>query len=167
MTSVRGEIDAIKARIRSLNELLQKDDFKCPEGIGGEFETMATMLKEAEASYKTKMAKKKSIVASKKESGKVEDKKLPDAIKTIYNVSNELKKLSEIDPDEQEIKEEKKEATGIQEKKDEKKEGPRAQEKKKLVQKKVQVKPQAKKQVQGKTQKKKKNKSKKGKPKSK
>lgn len=106
MTSVQQEIDAIKASLRSLNELLAKKDSKCPDGLGEEFECMAAMLKEAESSYKAKASMKKVIVASKKEPqvGKDEDKKLPEAIKTIYNVSNELKKLSQIDPEEPEEK---------------------------------------------------------------
>lgn len=100
-TSIQHEIDVIKTGLRSLNELLQKEDGPRVNfaGLGEEFGCMAAMLKEAETSYKTKASQRKPIVASKKE-GAVGDKKLPDAIKTIYNVSNELKKLSEIDPDE-------------------------------------------------------------------
>ena len=104
MSSIQQEIDAVKAGLRSLNELLMKKGSKCPDGLGEEFECMAAMLKEAESSYKEKMSARKAIVASKKEPhvGKEGDKKLPDAIKTIYNVSNELKKLSQIDPEEPE-----------------------------------------------------------------
>lgn len=100
-TSIQHEIDVIKAGLHSLNELLLKEDGPRAnlDSIGEEFGCMAAMLKEAETSYKAKASQRKPIVASKKE-GAVGDKKLPDAIKTIYNVSNELKKLSEIDPDE-------------------------------------------------------------------
>ena len=107
MTSLQQEIENVKAGLRAINGLIAKGDAVLPDGLDKELESVGVMLSEVVALCNAKDSAKggkkpKPIVAVKRGAQDTvgsRDEKIPEALRSIYKVSHELKKLSEIDPE--------------------------------------------------------------------